>query len=49
MGMKQIFQNFSWDTLASLPPSELFALVALFLVTAFLLFWLASFVASFWD
>lgn len=40
MGLKQIFQNFSLDTLLSLPPSELLALVVLcvaVVVGAFLL------------
>jgi hypothetical protein len=27
MGLKQILQNLSWETLGSLPPSELLALV----------------------
>lgn len=29
MGLKQILQNFSWETLFSLPPSEILSLVAL--------------------
>lgn len=32
MGLKQIFQNFSLDTLLSLPPSELLALVVMVLL-----------------
>lgn len=32
MGLKQILQNFSWETLINLPPSELLAL----LIIAFL-------------
>jgi hypothetical protein len=29
MGLKQILQNLSWETLISLPPSDLLALVVL--------------------
>jgi hypothetical protein len=32
MGLKQILQNFSWETLSNLPPSDLLALLVLALV-----------------
>jgi hypothetical protein len=32
--MKQILQNFSWDTLVALPPSELLSLVVLAILGA---------------
>jgi hypothetical protein len=32
MGLKQILQDFSWETLWSLPPSDLLALLVLTLV-----------------
>jgi hypothetical protein len=39
MGLKQILQNFSWDALISLPPSELLSLVVLVLLAGSLLVW----------
>jgi hypothetical protein len=36
MGLKQIIQNFSFETLANLPPSELLALIALISVVVYL-------------
>lgn len=35
MGIGRIFQNFSWDTLMSLPPSELLSLVVLWLLACY--------------
>jgi hypothetical protein len=29
MGLKQILQNFSWETIVNLPPSDLLALLVL--------------------
>jgi len=47
MSIRQIFENLSWETLVSLPPGELLAVVlltaiALLVVTAILL-WVVSF------
>jgi hypothetical protein len=43
VGLKQIIQDFSWETLVNLPPSDLLSLVALCVLAVFLLLWLTWF------
>jgi len=47
MSIRQIFENLSWETLISLPPGELLAVVILtaiaLLVVTVLLLWVVSF------
>jgi hypothetical protein len=47
--MKQILQNFSWDTLVALPPSEFLALVVLAVIFLVLVAGVFGIVASFFD
>lgn len=49
MGLKQIFQNFSLDTLLSLPPSELLALVVMALLVAIPSILLLLWAVDLWD
>jgi hypothetical protein len=41
VGLKQIIQNFSFETLANLPPSELLSLILIPVALAFILLTLA--------
>jgi hypothetical protein len=46
MGLKQIIQNFSFETLANLPPSELLALALISIVVVGLVLGVLGFIAS---
>ena len=43
MGLKQILQNFSWETLINLPPSDLLALIVLGAPVVYVLFLVVAF------
>ena len=47
--MKQILQNFSWDALIALPPSEFLALVVLGLLVLAVVGVIGGVVAAFFD